>query len=278
MNIVRVLSLGAGTQSSSLYIRAVDGEFGGERPVAAIFADTQWEPRAVYAHLERLKEYGHSVIPIHTVTKGNIREDALSPRTGFASMPLFTEMPTALVVDGKVKYGKPRIGMLRRQCTREYKIEPVKQAVRRIVLGLAPRKWVPRDTQVEMWLGISTDERKRMKESRTPWMVNRWPLIERNLSRQDCIEHLTAKGFSAAKSACIGCPFHDQAAWQQMREADPESFADAVDFDHRIRRARPKLGSELFLHRSGLPLLEAVRVSGNDEDGFAQECEGMCGI
>lgn len=50
--LLRVLSLGAGVQSSTLYLMACAGEFGEESPTVAIFADTQWEPPAVYEWLE----------------------------------------------------------------------------------------------------------------------------------------------------------------------------------------------------------------------------------
>lgn len=73
----------------------------------AIFADTGWEPRAVYAHLDRLeREIAEPAgIPILRVSSGNIRKDALDPEHRFASMPLYI-----LNKDG-------RPGMTRRQCT-----------------------------------------------------------------------------------------------------------------------------------------------------------------
>ena len=37
------------------------------------------------------------------------------------------------------------------------------------MLGLKPRQRVPAGTTVEMWLGISTDEAIRMKDSRDRW-------------------------------------------------------------------------------------------------------------
>ena len=53
---VKVLSLGAGVQSSCLALMAERGEYGLSKPDFAIFADTGWEPPAVYEHLEWLKE------------------------------------------------------------------------------------------------------------------------------------------------------------------------------------------------------------------------------
>ncbi len=73
----------------------------------AIFADTGWEPAAVYAHLDRLEKEiaAPAGIPVLRVTSGNIRDDALDPNRRFASMPLYILNQN----------GKP--GMTRRQCS-----------------------------------------------------------------------------------------------------------------------------------------------------------------
>lgn len=70
-------------------LRAVD---------VAIFADTGWEPPAVYAHLDRIElELAKPAgIEIRRVTNGNIRDDALDPDHRFASMPLHVEGPCSL--------------------------------------------------------------------------------------------------------------------------------------------------------------------------------------
>jgi len=53
---IRVLNLGAGVQSTMLFLMLVDGEL---EPVdIAFFADTGDEPKAVYEHLEFLKTLG----------------------------------------------------------------------------------------------------------------------------------------------------------------------------------------------------------------------------
>ena len=50
---LNVLSLGAGVQSSTLLLMSLNGDM---PPLDyVIFADTGWEPRAVYDHLEKLK-------------------------------------------------------------------------------------------------------------------------------------------------------------------------------------------------------------------------------
>jgi hypothetical protein len=90
---LRVLSLGAGVQSTALLILAARGDL--EPLDAAVFADTGWEPAAVYAHLDRIEtEIARPAgIPILRVGNGHIREDALDPAHRFASMPLYVRNP-----------------------------------------------------------------------------------------------------------------------------------------------------------------------------------------
>ena len=145
---MRVISLGAGVQSSAMLLMALEGRFG-DMPDCAIFADTQWEPKAVYAWLDKL-EREVAPFPIHRVTVGNIRADYLAGAvpsskinaTHFAALPTYVKNP-----DGTA-------GMGRRQCSKEYKIVPLRRKIREMV-GL-------RGT-AESWIGISLDEAHRMR-------------------------------------------------------------------------------------------------------------------
>lgn len=78
---------GAGVQSSAVLLLACEGVI--PRFDVALFADTGWEPRAVYANLARLRAHAEKFgIPVRTVSAGNIRHDALDPAHRFVSMPL----------------------------------------------------------------------------------------------------------------------------------------------------------------------------------------------
>lgn len=243
--VLRVLSLGAGVQSTVLALMACDGTLPGLD--AAIFADTGWEPPSVYEQVDRLRdELGRNGIPLHVVTSGNLRSDTLDPKHRFVSVPYFTKN-----ADGSD-------GMGRRQCTAEYKLKPIKAKVREL-LGYVHPKPVPRDVFAEQWIGFSTDEIHRVRDRLDiNYSRPRYPLIELDMSRKDCERWLKARGWGhTAKSACIGCPFHGNAQWRDLRDNHPEQWADAVDFDRQIRKggasANPLRG-EAFLHRSRLPL------------------------
>src|SRR3954471_7713705 len=111
---LRLLSLGAGVQSSALLLLACEGVI--PKFDCALFADTGWEPQAVYDNLQRLTEHaGRHGIPVRKVSAGNIRRDALNPGDRFVSMPLHVLNP-----DGSK-------GLARRQCTSEYKVAPLKK-------------------------------------------------------------------------------------------------------------------------------------------------------
>lgn len=264
--MIRILSLGAGVQSTTMALMAAHGEIG-PMPDAAIFADTGWEPEHVYRHLEWLRSPNVLPFPVYVVSVGNIRSDILtrSNTTGgrFAAVPWFMRMP-----DGKQAMG-------RRQCTKEYKLVPIRRKVRELLGGKTPKGGA------EVWIGISTDEAIRMKPSQLQYMVNRWPLIERSVSREGCLEWLKANGYpEAPKSSCIGCPFHNNEQWKEIR-ADPVAWADAVEVDAAIRN-QPGMRGTQFMHRQMVPLPEvdfrtkAEKVA--EADLFNNDCEGMCGV
>jgi hypothetical protein len=274
---MRILSLGAGVQSSTVALLIASGEIA---PVdAAIFSDTQWEPRGVYDWLDWLDaeiQRSPNPFPIHRVTAGNIREGILAKQnaTGqrFASVPWFVRSP-----DGTM-------GMVRRQCTYEYKLAPLTREKRRL-LGYAPRQRIPVGS-CETLIGISLDEAIRAKESMERWNTNVFPLLDLRMTRQDCLRWMESKGYPRPpKSSCIGCPFHSDAQWREIK-ADPEAWSDVVQIDRAIRKPVGKMRGEQFMHRSATPL-EDVDFSTPEErgqgtlfgeDGFGNECEGMCGV
>jgi hypothetical protein len=223
---------------------------------AAIFADTGYEPKSVYQHLDRIeREIAEPAgIPIYRVSVGNIRDDALDPAHGFASMPLFVVKP-----DGSK-------AMARRQCTREYKVSPIKRKIRELLgAEITPEGSVGRVQKgkyVEQWIGISLDELHRAKDSDVSYIKNVFPLLDLKMTRKDCLAILDKHGFGQTpKSACIACPFRTNEQWRELRDYYPEEFADAVEFDKDMREfhaSQPRTKNNLFfLHKSLLPLDQA---------------------
>jgi Phosphoadenosine phosphosulfate reductase family len=267
---VHVISYGGGTQSTALLLMALKGEINGVIPDYIIFSDTGWEPKGVYDWINKVnnhikKNFGKEII---ITNGGNIRDDIIEGcKTGkrFASIPFFT----------KDKEGN--IGMAKRQCTNEYKIQPVNKKIREL-LGYKPRQRI-REV-VHIWKGISTDEIQRVKPSRVSWQIAEHPLIDVvNMDRSRCIAYVEKEGLGTPpKSSCIGCPFHDFNMWRDMKLNDPESWKDAVYIDNLIREL-PRFKNNAYLHSSAKPLEEVdFKEDQIDIYHFINECEGMCGV
>lgn len=269
MKQFHIISLGAGVQSSTMALMAAAGEIT-PMPDAAVFADTQDEPGAVYEHLQWLK----SVLPfpVHGATAGKLSKRLLDGYEG-ARTPFF------------IKGG----GMSTRHCTRDFKIRPIRRKVREIV-GVGARDYIAPDS-VTQWIGISTDEADRMKPSGVRFTVNRWPLLEDKtlMSRKQCAAWLWDRFQRVApKSACKQCPYQETERLLHLQQTDPSGFAELCDFDAALRTPEQvkRFHGELFVHKTCIPLVQIdlaglvadKAYNGGQQELFTSECEGMCGI
>ena len=278
-----VISLGGGVQSTVMALMAAEslpptgsgGAF--ERvPDCAIFTDTHWEPPSVYEHIEWLRDRLSS--PLYVVDNGRSLRDDVKALTNHSGSRNYVDIPVYL--KGRDGEGD---GIGRRQCTDNYKIRPIRRKIREM-LGLRPRQRVPNGTTVELWLGISTDEAIRMKDSRDRWMTNRYPLIEAGMSRRDCADWWAARyDRPLERSACVACPFQSRRRWVETKRRWPELFADAVEIDARMRGGLA-FAKEPYLHSLRTPLAQAVALDEAESradahaDGFGNECERHCGV
>ena len=268
---IRVLSLGAGVQSTTLLLMACEGKFVPGLD-AAIFADTGWEPRRVYEHLNRITTVAADAgIPVIRVSKGNLREDAINPQHRYASIPYFVQNKPGPCKPCNGKRGDKECsrcrgtgwddgkGMGRRQCTSEYKLAAINLKNRELLGAKAPDfRRVPKGRIAEVWVGFSTDEIGRVNDRSPGYIHVRHPLLELGMDRKACERWLRSRGWtSVEKSACIGCPYHGNRQWRDLRDNHPDEWADAVAFDEAIRKGGARglpLNSEAFLHSSRVPL------------------------
>lgn len=263
--VARVISLGGGVQSSTLALMVAHGEL--PRVDGCVFADTHWEPEAVYAHLdwlEREVSRAPHPFPVHRVSAGDLRHAVMTKEdvqgSGYSPIPSH--------VAGK--------GMRKRVCTTHYKIRPIEKFLR--------ARYAPRvgKEYVEQWMGISLDEVRRMKDSHTKWIHNVFPLIERRMSRAACLEWFKRRYRHRAlvKSACIGCPYHSRAYWRALRRRAPREFADAVAVEQAMQEMDRRENNKIsYLHADAIPLAQAV-PDGEDNQlplfGGDDECGGHC--
>lgn len=281
-----ILNLGCGVQSTALYLMSMRRDEPEHVPLFdyAIFADTQEEPKAVYEHLQWLKSLGGPTII--EATAGKLGDDLINA-TNTTGQP-FQCIP-AFVIGAD----SPNGGMRRRQCTKEYKVEVVEKVIRRQVLGLAYGQRASKDVHVIQYMGLSFDEPRRVIRVRgrfqgISWASPAFPLWEMQMTRRGCLEYLSGiVPHAVPKSACVFCPFRDNAAWRLLRDSDPDGWERACQVDEGMRAndTGESRGLSLlsYIHKSYTPLrsapIDTPESRGEQyQFGFANECEGMCGV
>lgn len=264
-NLLRVLSLGAGVQSSTIALMMKHGEI--EMADVMIFADTGAEPPSVYRWLGFLATSTAGCMPLITVQQAtgltaDIEAHIEGRKRRCALPPLYTEGG----------------GMLRRQCTRDYKVAPIYRKCNELRGG---RKGV----RVQEIFGISWDERQRMREPDRLWLLPfSYPLIEKQMTRRDCKHWLVKNGYPIPpRSACVYCPYRCNTEWERLRTYEPDAWTEACRMDDLMRHGIKYVHEAAYVHRQLVPLREAKieddtvnRLPGSE--GWGTECEGLCGV
>jgi len=235
------LSCGFGVQSSTLLAMSCFGDL--PKPEAAIFCDTGGESKATYKFKEELSTlaWRHGV-KVFTLFSTFILRDGISNGSKVLLPPLHFK-----------KNGKKQ--RLPHRCSNILKFRPFVAAVRER-LGYTRRKWVRE--KVIQWVGISWDERHRRQRQRLPWLRNVYPLIDRRMTRDDCIEYLRRHGVrEPPRSSCIICPLKPNRDWHRMKVESPEDWESACDYDDMIRTACQGKYHPLYVHGSCVPLRDA---------------------
>lgn len=270
---LRVLSLGAGVQSSTLALM-YENKHLTPKPDCAIFADTQREPREVYDWLLWLER--HLSFPLYVVSRGDLREAALNVRRTRDGLRSYIQ--TAIPVHMTNEDGS-RAGLGMRACTRDFKIAVINAKVRLLLGGGAQRGAEIRAT---MAIGISTDEYQRMKPNPRRWVHSHWPLIDAGMSRADCQAWMEKAGYpQPPRSACKWCPYRSDDNWLALPAFE---FQEAVEFERDLQKAYASttaIRGVPYLHASRVPLDQVTFRPGIKSEQlsmFTNDCVGMCGV
>ena len=265
---VTVINLGAGVQSSTLAIMAEKNMIG-PKPDAAIFADTFWEPKRVYDHLDWLEQQ-LSFPVIRTNIGRRLRDDYMAGVNPYEKP--FITMPV------HVRNRDGSAGLAKQTCTMEYKIVPIKREIRKL-MGISTHS-TPKGSRAEQWIGISTDEIHRAKVQSPNYLSTRYPLIEEDMTRQDCFALWREwyGDYVPPKSSCIGCPWHDDKTWRDMQENRPDEYNDAAEAEAAARntQAAQRFDGHVYLHNSLIPLGSIDWVNRPRQTNFFDDCEGYC--
>lgn len=279
------MSFGGGVQSTAIAMLAINKDerllkaTAGVLPELYIFADTGDEPRAFYAHnadmRARIEAAGFKFVVVQTPL-GNLGDHVVhASRNGYKraeQLPFFV-----VTEDGSY-------APVQRRCTPHFKIKPL-TAYARAYFGVY--KGQAHDGGiVQMWLGISSDERQREKVGLVPkqaWAEYRNPLIAMGWHRADCINYLASLGVSAARSACVYCPFHSMAEWREVATR-PEDWQRVLEVDNALEAgaARGAFGfnNPLYLNRYGVRMRDLDLSEPDDPQQrlWDNECGGVCGV
>lgn len=244
MKTFTIISNGWGVQTFTLAAMAALGEI--EKPDAIVHADTTHESVLTYDFAERwtpfLTKHGLNVVTVcDEKAASKLLDDSIQ-----TFIPAFTEY-----------------GQARRQCTERWKIAPVRRWLQE------NRKGLP----VRQMMGISLDEFQRMRVSDVKYIENVYPLVEKRMTRADCIKWLESHGLEVPpKSACAFCPYHNMNAWRKTREI-PADWEKAIKVDNHIRDLRSP--EKLYLHPARKPL-EEVDLRTPQEKGQMELWDAVC--
>ena len=184
-------------------------------------------------------------------------ENSTSQR--FASIPMFTESENGG-------------GMLKRQCTNEYKIAPIDRMIRSIT-----------KEPVKLWMGMTLDEIERMSRPKRLWKTHVYPFIgywsgRDNWGSLNDRERYVAERYKVKKlyeqfgmpvpenSLCFFCPFMADAQRAKMKKNQPILFEKACQLDEKLRDStKCGIKEPAYIHKSKKPLRD---VQFDEEDDY----------
>lgn len=160
-----------------------------------------------------------------------------------------------------------------RWCTQNFKIAPLHEYFER---------------PCTVFIGIDADEERRAKDSRVEGMVNVFPLIERGIDRQGCIDIIQAHGLPIPmKSGCYICPFQRRAQWIELNRDHPDLWCKAVGLEQiNIDAQAERRPGETPMYLADRPLDSVIRakdgrgrrVSDEQQDLFDDRRPCQCGL
>jgi hypothetical protein len=237
-----VISYGGGVQSTALVVLAMRECWTVDEIVHVDLVDAESPATREYVARFRewlQREYGRDI----TVIGRNMYRDMLDN-------PGFTPVPW---------HGRREKFMLKRQCTREYKVQPLQ----RYLYDRYPGE------RVGLMLGISVDEYHRMRDSSAARIEHVYPLVDRRLTRWQCRDIIERAGLAVPwKSSCWFCPFRSVVSQRALVQRYPGLAGMARALEDRINAERRSRGKDEIV---------VLRTDGVEEQGDFCEA-GFCDV
>ena len=249
---VEVWSCGGGTQSGAIAVLIGSGKL--PNPDLCFMTNTGREKSGTWPFVENfirphLAKVGADLQVIQAADFGGGQlfggEDGKSPL-----MPGFTTQ-------------SGNIGKLPPYCSGAWKTDVGERFLRSIGVKTARN-----------WIGISTNELRRVRKQHRPWLKLYYPLcFAVPMSRGQCVELIRSTGWTGPipHSACYMCPNMSDAEWIDLKLNWPEDFAAACAVEAEIRLIDP----HFYCHASCVPLAE-VDFFGQTTMFSEHGCTGGC--
>ena len=225
---VEYISYGGGTPSLALIILNIKGEikplYNKNKVDEIIFADTGWDRTDTMKQLFEIEKYVKSngynfkivkskLGSLENLLLNNLKEDKFIP----------------------IPYHSKDKGIATRQCTNQFKITPINQYL------VSKYGSISRIAQ----LGIHYDEFYRVKDAKVKRDINRYPLVDLKLKRNDCIKIVAETGLPMPpKTACVGCPYLPAARFIELNFENPNDFKRAEKIDNLMNKKGKYLCSQ----------------------------------
>jgi hypothetical protein len=175
-------------------------------------------------------------------------------------------------------------GRLLQLCTSYAKIVPMDRALRKWMhenLGISSTSTRIGTKIVCKWIGFSADEWSRIKEPRVKYAYFAYPLIDKNMTKEDIRRYYSKIGRPIPpRSVCNACFANDVQYFKQMHDERPDEFwKQAVAVDEAIRDLKQVgVRDECFVSSTLLPLrqLAANNFRTLDQKVVSQCHSGYC--
>ncbi len=238
MKEINIVSFGAGQNSTAMIIMMKNE---GIRIDEIIFAETGNEMPETYIFLKEFKRW---------CKKNSLKYTTVKSKLG----------------DLKKHYEEKKIIPYRmfRSCTDKFKVRPIHKYLK--------EKYGTK--QINIFMGIASDEKHRAKLKERKNVTYLYPLIEKEIDRKGCIEIIKKEGMSVpVKSGCYFCPFQPKKEWVKLYEKYPELFEGCILFE-KNGRAYPEgnLMGNMTLETLKKILKEQTKLSDFTEDVAITKC------
>lgn len=246
---MRVFSFGGGVQSTAALVLAAQGEIEADAFLFANVGEDSENPATLgYVRDVALPYAERWSIPVHELRHVNkagqevtLYEHMTRPGSRSIGIPVYL-----------AGSGAPA----NRQCTQRWK--------RQVIANWCWKHGARAKKPATVMLGISMDEWQRMRsDSGYSYTRLEYPLIDKRMSRQDCLNVITRAGLLLPpKSSCWFCPFHRLSTWREMRDGSPALFQQAVSLEQLLSERKKTISKRpsdgVFLTSTGRPLIRAV--------------------